>query len=62
MTSLCEGEAAALSVEDWFLRRGLDEGGLFEQTLTLVVLSTVVMLAGLRVVLVTEGEVGIKPA
>ena len=76
MTSLCAGDGA-LSDELWFLRGGLavvaivvvgGGGGLLEPlvaVLLLVLYRTVVALlwvvAGLRVVVVMAGEVGIKP-
>ena len=67
MTSLCAGEGA-LSVELWFLSDGLAEGGLLlVPPLAAVLLLLVVvpytiaaLLAGLRVVAVIAGDVGIK--
>ena len=67
MTSLCAGEGA-LSVELWFLSGGLAAVGLplalplVAATLLLAVVlyRTAALLAGLRVMAVTAGEVGIK--
>ena len=68
MTSLCAGEEA-LSVELWFLSGGLAAEGLLllalppataPLLLAVVVYRIVALLAGLRVVAVTAGEVGIK--
>ena len=67
MTSLCAGEGA-LSVELWFFSGGLAEGGLLlapplmgaPLLLVVVLYRIVALLAGLRVVAVTAGEVGIK--
>lgn len=67
MTSLCAGEGA-LSVELWFLSGGLATGGLLlapppvaaPLLLVVVLYRIVALLAGLRVVAVMAGEVGIK--
>ena len=68
MTSLCAGEGA-LSVELWFMSGGLAAVGLLLAPLPPVVLPLllavvlyriVALLAGLRVVAVMAGDVGIK--